>query len=340
MRTHIKQDVESRLLLFQQETHDFLRLSKEPFQLVEDARVHRMLTAKPVHYLRSLEIALAAIARSEASIELPVKQLFEDPLAGSDFRVMPCVFRQGERVFKTVKIVGTNIQRQLLPQITVGKALVVDASENYISHCFDACVLSSARTGAVVTLAVKQLARNKTDVTIVGAGRVGFYSAFYLSFLPGICRIYLKDKEHARAMQAAKLLNQYNPNVNFEVCTGKELGAVLVLATDSKHALVDVDNLSASLVVSVGADSDHQRELDDSLATKAKLYVDCRDTANFGDLKRWINAGLIKTGQLTDLIQLFAGHRTRKKQEQSLFISTGSALFDNLTMAYLVTEMA
>jgi len=85
--------------------------------------------------------------------------LFSDPGDAGDFRVMPCVVRRGGRVRKTIKVVGTNLAQQVVPgQITVGKALALHPVENFVTDLFEACLLSSARTGACAALALDLLA--------------------------------------------------------------------------------------------------------------------------------------------------------------------------------------
>jgi ornithine cyclodeaminase/alanine dehydrogenase-like protein (mu-crystallin family) len=108
----------------------------------------------PEDYYEYAKNTLLCIAAGKLSIELPPKQLFCDEDPASDFRIMPCIIKGKTNTRKTVKIVGTNIRQQLAPdQITVGKAFNMHPQENFISHIFDACILSSARTGICATLA-------------------------------------------------------------------------------------------------------------------------------------------------------------------------------------------
>jgi ornithine cyclodeaminase/alanine dehydrogenase-like protein (mu-crystallin family) len=113
---------------------------------------------------------------------------------------------------------------------------------------------------------------------------------------------------------------------------------VLILATTSTTPLYGPEDFATTLVISLGADSDTQHELDAHWAQHADLFVDTMDSQRYGDLHAWLAAGLVCTADLTDMIDVLrrppaAPTRTR------VFISTGSALFDNLTLGYLLTRL-
>jgi ornithine cyclodeaminase/alanine dehydrogenase-like protein (mu-crystallin family) len=163
-----------------------LRTAAEPCAVITDQHAHRALTADPQGYFRHMLDSLQAIANGSITVDMPPKQLFADPGAASDFRAMPCVVRGASGTVKTVKLVGTNVRQQTVPdQITVGKALVIDSLENYITHIVDACLLSSARTGLCATLAIHLLASPRESLTVIGSGRVGYYTAFYAAAVCG-----------------------------------------------------------------------------------------------------------------------------------------------------------
>ena len=90
-------------------------------------------------------------------------------------------------------------------------------------------------------------------------------------------------------------------------------------------------------MISVGADTDFQHELDPAWADMADLFVDTRDSARFGDLRKWLDDGLIGKEDMRDIFDILRNdiNATRPR----IFVSTGSALFDNLTAAYLVERL-
>jgi ornithine cyclodeaminase/alanine dehydrogenase-like protein (mu-crystallin family) len=61
------------------------------------------------------------------------------------------------------------------------------------------------------------------------------------------------------------------------------------------------------------------------------------DTVRFGDLKAWIAQGRLDSNSVTDFLAVLRnGAATATSSRTRLFVSTGSALFDNLTLGYLL----
>lgn len=320
-----------------------LRRTAEPCISIDDATVHRLLTAAPEIYFRHLHERLRDIAAGRIAVEMPPKQVFADPGETSDFRVMPCVTRAGKHVTKTLKVVGTNTVQRVVPdQITVGKALVIDPVENYVTHVVDACLLSSARTGLCAALAIKLLANATRRLTIIGSGRVGYYAGFYAATICGVREIVFADCVADRAMTAAVALAARVPGLKCSAAPAGHLpeADILVLATTSTTPVCSPSEHHAGLVISLGADIDHQSELDPAWANAADIVVDTVDTIRFGDLKAWIAAGLLDASTIYDFNALLSGHAPQASPgRRQLFVSTGSALFDNLTLEYLLQQI-
>lgn len=143
-----------------------VRISREPFEYVDEHTVHAVLTASPEAYISFIDRSLREISSGQRVVEQPGKWIFSKGRTGGDFRVMPCVVKNGASYMKTVKLIGTNtVQSQVPDQITVGKAFRIHPEENYVSHILEACLLSSARTGACATIAVKYLAPARRKIT-------------------------------------------------------------------------------------------------------------------------------------------------------------------------------
>lgn len=319
-----------------------LRIAPEPFIYVDEYQVHEILTRQPGEYLSWLRAGLMEIATGHATLELPPKQVFHDPADDADFRVMPCVVRAGSAVCKTVKIIGTNtLQQQVPDQITVGKAFVIDPTENFVSHIFEACLLSSARTGACAALATELLAPEHGRLTVIGAGRVGYYAARYVAALGGVKGIRIADQDPSHARQTAALLSSQLPGIAVAAVAPAELPDtdVAILATTSREPFCRPPAWGAGLVISLGADTDSQRELAADWADKAEIFVDTRDSARFGDLASWLAAGLVNTDALTDLFDVLRRGSMPVASRPRIFVSTGSALFDNLTIDYVLDRM-
>jgi ornithine cyclodeaminase/alanine dehydrogenase-like protein (mu-crystallin family) len=319
---------------------EVVRLHPEPFAYVTEADVHEALTARPEEYLRSLKGHLWDIARGVSTIEMPPKQLFTDPDQRGDFRVMPCVLRSGTRVVKTVKIVGTNVRQQTVPdQVTVGKAFRLHPEENYITHVFEACLLSSARTGACAALAMKHLAPVRRRFNIVGAGRVSYYAALYAMATDGVEEICFHDLLPERAARMAEEVARASAGrirCRAAAASLPQETDVLLLATTATQAFCRPGDSRASLVISVGADTEDQHELHSDWARRSDLYVDTLDSARAGDLREWLAAGLLSLDDVKCLLDLIRDGARPTNGHTRVFISTGSALFDNLTITYLL----
>jgi ornithine cyclodeaminase/alanine dehydrogenase-like protein (mu-crystallin family) len=315
-----------------------LRIHPEPCEYVPELAVHEALTAKPFEYLTFLESRIEDIAQGRAILELPRKQIFTD--ADGDFRVMPCIYRQGPKTLKVVKIIGTNLVQSDVPdQVTVGRALRLHPKENYVTHIFEACLLSSARTGAVAALATKKLAASRQRIRIVGAGRVGYYAGLYLAQLPSVEEITFSDSKPERAEAVAQALGKAQPNgVKFRAkgSSRPKSEEVLILATTSDKPLFGEMDTDASLVVSVGADTETQRELDSSWPRVSKVYVDTLDSAKVGDIRAWLAEGAIRETELTDFVTFFHEGTGTFPVGRRVFVSSGSALFDNLSIGYFL----
>lgn len=318
-----------------------LRLSPEPYTFFDDRRVHRLLTADPGAYLDSLLEAIESIAFGRASLELPPKAVFVDPGQRSDFRVMPCVVRFPGRTRKTVKIIGTNWPRKVVPgEISVGKAFALHETENFIEAGFAGCLLSSARTGACVCTGLRLLAPESRHVAIVGSGRVGYYAALFAVALGTVTRVSFADLVDQRAALTARLLQTQFPDLETDTFEAGDIPPTveaLVLATDSEQPIFDASGHRPRLVVSVGADTDWQSEITPDVLSHYAIAVDTRDSLNYGDLAAFRTHGQLADIEPIDLFELVrSGHES---PSPVLFISTGSALFDNLTIDYLMSRV-
>lgn len=318
-----------------------LRVHREHSLTLDENAVHRLLTHQPRHFLQFLRTELEAIARGSVELDMTPKEIFHDGDSGGDFRLMPCVVRRSDSTMKTVKIIGTNVVQQRMPdQITVGKALVLDARENFVTHIIDACVLSSARTGACAALALELLAPRRDTLLLVGAGRVGYYALFYALAQGGVRDVVVADRERDRAEALVRYFRRTHPEWRFSVASPDKMPQVdaAILATTSTTPVCPALAWGAGLVVSLGADTDYQRELDPAWADAADIFVDTHDSARYGDIRSWLAEERVKRDHLRDLFDILANGVSG--QRPRIFVSTGSALFDNLAISYLLRQDA
>ncbi len=179
---------------------------------------------------------------------------------------------------------------------------------------------------------------NMQTLCIVDCGRVGYYSALYMLAASSATAPTPVDTNSEQAYALQHVLIQAYPDMQISVsdhiCPSAQ---VISLATDSKAAILSPSNTNAELVISLGADCDDQSELNEAWQDY-DLFVDNKDSAHFGDLKRWQAAGKVQDDQLTDLFYLLRNKHKPTKRTKA-YISTGSALFDNLTIAFILKNL-
>ncbi|MDD9304084.1 MAG: hypothetical protein HUK40_17740 [Desulfobacter sp.] len=79
---------------------------------------------------------------------------------------------------------------------------------------------------------------------------------------------------------------------------------MLVLATTSRKPVYNASDFYADLVISLGADTDYQHELESDLIARSDIYVESMDSVRYGDIRLWLDQGRIDRGGLIDLFSL------------------------------------
>jgi ornithine cyclodeaminase/alanine dehydrogenase-like protein (mu-crystallin family) len=187
----------------------------------------------------------------------------------------------------------------------------------------------------VAALALAALAPNARRIAIIGAGRVGYYAAIYCAAALPLTRIDVVDTDAARAEETAQSLRDAGLPCRAVPAADPACDAWL-LATTSERAFCAPPPDAPPVVLSLGADAAGQRELADAWAGRAALWVDSADAVNYGDLRAWRERRLIADTAPPDLLALLVQPPPAAAGEPRLFISTGCALYDNLTAAYLL----
>jgi ornithine cyclodeaminase/alanine dehydrogenase-like protein (mu-crystallin family) len=187
----------------------------------------------------------------------------------------------------------------------------------------------------VAALALAALAPNARRIAIVGAGRVGYYAALYCAAALPLTRIELVDTDAPRAADTAQALRDAGLPCRAAAVADPACDAWL-LATTSTRPFCAPPPAAPAVVLSLGADAAVQRELTDAWAGRAALWVDSADAVNYGDLRAWRRAGLLDDTAPPDLVALLTQPPSGAAGPWRLFVSTGCALYDNLTAAYLL----
>lgn len=314
-----------------------LRVHPEPAVLVDDIAVHATLTANPSRYLRFLEEHLRDVATGHVRVDTPVQSICTDGPGLGGFRVMPCVTHHAGGVTKTVTVSGTNVTGSIVPdQVTVGRTLSLHPEDNTVTHIYDSCLLSAARAGACAAIALGQLAFGNGSISILGAGRVGLYAALYAVERAGVRHIVFHDARRDRAETIAAWGN----GALGVPCEAAGAGRIepcdaVILATTSTTPILAPGDVATPLVISMGADTEDHRELHASWAASADVYVDSLDALRVGDLRAWMARGLITPADVRDLTSLLREGPRHGHSHPRVFISSGSALLDNLSVAYM-----
>ena len=271
---------------------------------ITDSEVAEGLLKNGTEYLDYLKQRILEIADGQ-SVWIKPKVIYDDPIHpdSGDIRSMTCFTDRA----KIMKIISTNPIREKHWSVSVGVTVLLDYQENHPIAIFDAPAMSGIRTAAMALIGSQFSGYDLDDVYLIGTGRVGQYTLNLLDQLNPSSNIKTYDKSDTIE----------NPRFESEV---------IITATDSREAFLTSENCTASLVVSVGADTDFNHELStEFLQSRNNIYVDCPDAKHVGDLSRLENSDV--KGDIFDLF--------RNKNADTL-VSVGSPLMDALTVEYLM----
>lgn len=317
-----------------------LRLSDEPCRHIGEMEVHDVLMAHCNPFMDELSRFYQQWPEGKEPIQLPVKQVFNQASCTGDFRVMPCVIEPLK--LKMVKIIGTNEEQcRIKDKICVGKAALIDYWDNYIYALFDVCALSSFRTAAIACLAFSVTGLKSPRVTLVGAGRIGFYTATILHRWQGVSEVRVYDPDPENLDRFCALCARYVPALKLTMMD--DLSALgrdeaLFLATTAQEPICTATNCQGiRFISSVGADADNLSELDSSLLSSHDLVTDSIQSMCLGDMKRWQSGGQLSTEKVTELKDVV--QRPLRDDEKRVFISTGVALQDALVCHFIYDKL-
>ena len=323
------------------ENQKLLRLHDEPCAFYNERQIHRILMKHTNAFMDILERFYYAWQKNKNIVQQPKKQLFTTPGLKGDWRVMPCLISNFEgKTIKVVKIIGTNEEERIVQdKIAVGKALLINTTDNFVEAIFDVCALSSFRTAAISALAFKHTIDFRDQkVGLIGTGRVGFYTALIFYYWLGIKEISVFDVNKSRISDFKKALSnkirikEENLQNLCQNCT-----AVFLATTSAVPLFKDRHVKKMQFISSVGADANNLSELDQSLLKNRIVMSESRQNVSFGDLRRWHTAGLLKKRDVIELREVIG--RPRKKDQPVIFISTGTAVQDALICQFLFKRL-
>jgi len=318
---------------------ELLRLSEEPCIYIDEMQIHHLLMKHCCEFMEQLTDFYSDWSDTD-TVQLPVKQVFSHPAVLGDFRVMPCTI--DDRQLKMVKIIGTNEeQRTIYDKICVGKAALLDYYDNHICALFDVCALSSFRTAAVSCLALSATEYHPKRVGLIGAGRIGFYTAYILFVWLGVKKLHVYDPKAENCERFIALCRHYLPELNLKIhenfTPNREVDAVFLATTSPKAVCSTVNCADVCFISSVGADADNLSELDSSLLKSHRVVTDSIQSMCLGDMQRWKMRDTINVGMVTELKDFFS--QPGGNNDKIVFISTGVAVQDALTCQFIYAKL-
>lgn len=318
-----------------------LRLNDEPYIYINEIDSHNILMQHCHEFMESLLDFYMQWNIHEADIQLPLKQVFTDSTTSGDFRVMPCLIEH--KGLKFVKVIGTNEEEtKIKDKISVGKALLIDYYDNFVYALLDVCALSSFRTAAISVLAMRLTGYTPENTALVGSGRIGFYTAYILHNWMGISSFRVTDTNKQNYENFVNLSKHYLPDVSVTYMPLESLlstsDAVFLSTTSTSSLLNRLNSSHISFVSSVGADADNLSEIDASLLQTHRLLTDSTQSMGLGDMKKWSDAGLLKSKptELKDFIHEKCNNYTKN---HFLFISTGIAIQDAIISKFIYNKI-
>lgn len=320
---------------------EVLRLGHEPCVHFSERQVHELLAENCVKFMDLLERFYLHWKNHEDTITLPLKSVFNGNGTKGDLRVMPCIIDNFENdTIKCVKVIGTNEEESVVKdKICVGKALLVHPLDNFVQATFDVCSLSSFRTAAISVLAYKHLiSESNGKIGIIGAGRIGIYTAYILSRWMGIRHVSVTDVKPDHLERFKKTLgHKWLDNIDVKPLDPLlQEASEVFLCTTSSEPILHMDNAGhLGFISSVGADADNLSEVDHSLASDYLLVSDSKQNVHFGDLKRFFELGYLTSEKLIELKDIFG---KKVNSQKILFISTGIAVQDAIVCHFLFKE--
>lgn len=325
-----------------------LRLAVEPCVHYPEQIIHHALMNRVNEFMNVLEQFYFEWAGDHAAITQPPKQVFTRAGTRGDWRAMPCTIASdrplaGKAVgsIDAVKIIGTNEEECVVAdKISVGKALLLHPTDHFVEAIFDVAALSSFRTAAISVLAFTYCGYRPDHVAgIIGAGRVGFYTAVILREWLDIECLLVSDVNDVRVRDFSEVMTAwYGTNVRVAAPPDvRREGQALFLSTTSRLPLIDGRlERHVPFISSVGADADNLSELAPDVLEDRMLVSESRDNLAFGDLRRWHDAGLIRSDDLVLLPTLMANAvQSGEVPARAVFISTGTAVQDALVCRFL-----
>lgn len=351
-RASVQRDLAAEVIEEEREAA-ILRLPLEPCVHYPELTIHREIMGSLCGFMDALESFYLAWARGEAAVTQPPKQVYCRTSVRGDWRVMPCAIEQlgpgsggMSSAIDAVKIIGTNEEESVVrDKISVGKALLMHPTDHHVEAIFDVAALSSFRTAAISVLAYKYCGHRGDDVAgIIGAGRIGYYTAAILRQWMGLKRLLVHDTRETQSGLFTEVFgDSFGGTVHSVGLTDlcRDSQAVFLATTSSEPVIDGRRGRNARFISSVGADADSLSELAPDVLDGRLLVSESRQNIALGDLRRWHAAGLIEPEHIRPLGAVIGDAVAGVPVDRGVvFISTGTAVQDALVCRFLHDRLA
>ncbi len=318
--------------------------------LLSDTDVHALLPMGEC--IEVMADALKAVATGDAM--LPLRTIIRLPNSVNAFGTMPAVLGAGNGASIGAKIITVFPGNDATPfDSHIGVVLLFDAVNGSLLAIADASSITAIRTSAVSGLATRLLANaDASELAILGAGVLA------LPHLDAVCavrpikrvRVWTRSGGEAggRAQQFAERARARHGALEIVVCESVREAVdgadVVCTITSSRIPVLEGAWLSPGTHVNaVGASLATARELDSAAVSRARLYVDRRESAlaEAGDFLVPRSEGAITdahiVGELGELVLGAIPGRT-SASEITLFKSLGLAVEDVAALRHIYTR--
>jgi len=280
---------------------------------------------------------LDLVAALEAGHARPKAEIKDSFLyRGSDTVLSRAAWIDGMGIaVKTATIFPGNVG-QGKPAVGGGVSLFSDL-DGSLEAIVDFHLLTKWKTVGDSLLAALKLAPEGAErVLVVGAGTVarGVLEAFAVGFPKAAFSVWARRSDVATALAA-----EFQADVEEDLANACTRADVIVTCTMATEPVIQGAWLNPGTHVNlIGAYRPDMREVDDATLSRAKIYVDSRETTldHIGELKIPLDAGLLqRTDVLADYYTL-SDFEQGRPDDISVFKNGGGAHLDLMTARYIL----
>ncbi|WP_139488828.1 ornithine cyclodeaminase family protein [Brevibacillus dissolubilis] len=338
-----------------------------PFRVIHQEDVEQLLDMK--HVIELVERAYTLKAQKEAALFPMVFHEFSPGVADMDIKSGHLM---GADIFglKLVSWYGENPAKNLPP--LVGFVLVLDSRTGVPIGMMGGDAVTLMRTGAAGGIGAKYLARKESEnLLLIGSGHLApFLIMSTLMIMEQIKKVtvinprsYEKAAHFCTSMKAKlkeKFLSPYQADEEIyqtylrriemvevvatdQIQTATEEADIIMTATPSRQPIIQKDWIKPGTHLScVGADMVGKQEIDESIFSSARVFVDdVTQAIHVGETEIPVKkGGFNKNEIIAEIGSVILGQTPGRLSDEdiTIFDSTGIALQDIITADYILKQ--